>query len=103
MIFDRDELERLCVYTLRNVAREVGVKAPTTLKKSELINEIERIQRGEKQAKIPDTRGRPVKSLIGEEKKIIDSISEIKKNIVKKDVIEIILKEIERKLYEILL
>ena len=41
--------EKLGIYDLRNAARELGVERPTTLKKSELIAQIEKIKSGEKE------------------------------------------------------
>lgn len=40
--------ESLGIYLLREYARDVGVKSPTMLRKSELIKEIELIKTGQK-------------------------------------------------------
>ena len=62
--------ENYCVYELRNFAREVGVKAPTTKTKFEIINEIRRIEKGEIKPYIPKVRvGRPFKNIKFENKK----------------------------------
>jgi len=43
---DYDELNKLGVYDLRNYARIIGVKSPTTKKKAELIEKILQIHQG---------------------------------------------------------
>ena len=55
-------LEKYSIYELRQIARSMGVKAPTTKKHSELINEIKKIQNKEI-APIKTTKGRPAKVL----------------------------------------
>lgn len=37
---DKEKLYKLSIFTLRNMARDVGMKAPTTKKKDELISFI---------------------------------------------------------------
>ena len=101
MGFDKEQLQKLSVYDLRNVAREIGVKAPTTLTKQALIEEILQIESGKKQPSAPTKRGRPIKNYIDNNAdKILSDIRE--KQAIKKQIIDCILKEIEEKLYEIL-
>ena len=57
----RESLNKLSIYQLRNKAREMGVKAPTTKLQKQLINEILLIQSGE-QSPIKSNMGRPPKS-----------------------------------------
>ena len=83
----------------------MGVKAPTFLKKQALIDEIVLIQSGKKAQKFAKQKGRSVKSnpqtdLVNNEKTIIDAIS-LKKSI-KKQFIQSILQELEKKLNELL-
>ncbi len=55
------QLQKLPLHKLRDLGREKGVKAPTSLKKSELIVAIANIESGKTQPKFNDkNRGRPV-------------------------------------------
>lgn len=54
------ELEKLSIYELRRLARDVGVKAPTTKHHQELIDSVKKILSGEQQAYL-SKRGRPPK------------------------------------------
>ena len=63
MKLTKEELENYCIYDLRTIAREVGVKAPTVLRKEQLLDEILLILSGEKQPNFTSKRGRPVKKL----------------------------------------
>ena len=101
MKFSREELDKINIYALRNVAREVGVKSPTSLTKQVLIEEILQIQSGAKQPVVQSKRGRPIKNSI-ENKNDEISISVKEKMAIKKELIDKILKEIEMKLYEII-
>lgn len=58
----RNRLESLSIYELRAVARQVGVKSPTTKKHRELVESVLRIQSGEEQA-FSTKKGRPPKQL----------------------------------------
>ena len=40
MKYEKEQLQQTNIYCLRNIAREVGVKSPTSLKKQQLIDEI---------------------------------------------------------------
>lgn len=55
-------LEKYSIYELRQIARSMGVKSPTTKKHSQLIDEIKKIQNKEI-APIKTTKGRPAKVL----------------------------------------
>ena len=59
MKYTKEELYDFDIYSLRYLGRNIGVKAPTSLKKAELIENILSVQNG----KIPPyttKRGRPV-------------------------------------------
>ena len=104
---ERDYLEELNVHCLRIIGREAGVKAPATLRKKILIEEIVAIQSGEKQPAKPTNKGRPIKNFVTEmsaeeEKEIIDRLTIIAENEVKKKFIAYVLSEVEKKLNEIL-
>ncbi len=64
MHYSKDELYETNLHSLRIIGREVGVYAPTHLKKKELINEIMSIVNGEKLPCKPTKKGRPVKKNI---------------------------------------
>lgn len=59
-----DELNELSLFELRNAAREMGVKSPTTFKKGDLIQKMISVSSGQSS---PSTskRGRPPKALVG--------------------------------------
>lgn len=61
-IIARNRLEGLSIYELRAVARQVGVKSPTTKKHRELVEAVLRIQSGEERA-FSTNKGRPPKQL----------------------------------------
>ncbi len=57
-------LNKLGIFELRNLGRDVGISSPTTLRKEELTKEIMSIVNGEKQpTKAKTKQGRPPKSL----------------------------------------
>ena len=61
---DEFSMRQMSIYELRNVARQVGVLSPTTLKKEELISKVNAILSGEIKPEIPKSRqGRPPKNL----------------------------------------
>ena len=64
MQYDRYQLYEMNIHVLRNIAREVGVNAPTSFKKNALINEIVQISSGKKQPCIPSNKGRPPKNRV---------------------------------------
>lgn len=60
---DREKLNSLNVFGIRDYARKVGVSSPTSKKKDELINEILDILEGKKQPQQSKTKqGRPPKN-----------------------------------------
>lgn len=57
------DYKKLCIYELRELARKVGVKAPTSLKRAELIKRINDICSGkEKPFSEIRVKGRPAKT-----------------------------------------
>ena len=102
MRYTREELDKLNYHVLRNLAREVGVRAPTSFAKGKLIDEILLIESGKKEPFKGTSKGRPVK------KNTIDKISleqisvSIEKEKIKTEIIETLSKEIEKQLHEIL-
>lgn len=60
---NRQELKTLGIHKLRDLARELGVKAPTTKRQSELIEEILKIECGEQEA-VKSNMGRPPKGKV---------------------------------------
>lgn len=61
---NHEKLKELGIFELRNFARSLGVKSPTTLKRDELINEIEMVFSGKKPRYVRTTKqGRPPKTL----------------------------------------
>ena len=96
MKFTKEQLENYSIYDLRTIAREVGVKAPTTLRKQELLDEILLISSGKKQPSSPSKRGRPIKKLgidISKTANILDEKTLYEKN--KSQTIKTILSQIE--------
>ena len=111
MQYDVFQLYEMDIHTLRNIAREVGVKSPTTLTKKALIDEILQIESGNKQPCMPTKKGRPPKNNGANQKlenekivdeKIVDENAMDLKNNMKKEFIACILKEIEKKLINLL-
>ena len=78
------ELEYTSIHTLRTIAREMGVKAPTSLRKHELIGAIIRIDKGiDKPCR--SNKGRPnIDTEINYEKKIPYNLSKKEEEIIKK-------------------
>ena len=62
MQYERDDLYATKIGILQKYAREIGVKAPTCLTKRALINEIILVQSGKKAPCAPNKRGRPAKN-----------------------------------------
>lgn len=59
-----EDLEKVSIYQLRNIARRIGVFRPTTLTKAKLISEMTDIMTGKKPPYKPAVRqGRPPKTL----------------------------------------
>ena len=72
----KQELFALGVHKLRELARQMGVKAPTTKRQGELVEEILKIQSG-KQAAIKSNMGRPPKKVDGSDTYIINDNSQL--------------------------
>ncbi len=65
MEYKEEFLQNCSIYQLRMIAHQVGVKAPTSKKKEELINHILAIQNGDEASYFPQIRmGRPVKDVL---------------------------------------
>ena len=63
MDFDFNKLNNLRIHELRDLARNVGVKSPTSLKKEQLIEQVLLILSGEQEPHVNTTKqGRPAKS-----------------------------------------
>ena len=95
-----ETLSKLDLHSLRKIGREIGVKAPTTLYKKELIAEIIKIKNGEKQPYV-SKKGRPT-SKMKKEELLLEILPADTKKLIKKEFINTLLKEIEKKLYELL-
>ena len=126
MQYNKDDLYAQNIHILRDLAREIGVNAPTLLNKKALINEIILIDCSKKPPCIPSNRGRPARNR-GEsipielkpiEKEPIEikpieiepieqketeklDLADIKKE-MKKEFIATVLREIERQLNKVL-
>ncbi len=103
---DFNRYEKINIHSLRNIARKIGVKSPTTLKKKELIEEILLIESGKKPP-CATKRGRNTNiriedKVIDNEKFLIELNSSHVKDRIKEELIENILIEIRKKLYELL-
>ena len=55
------DFENMGIYDLRNYARHIGVKSPTTLKRDELIQRINQIIEGDAPKEVLTKKGRPPK------------------------------------------
>ncbi len=60
MEYKKEELLKINIHSLRTIGREIGVRAPTALTKSVLIEEILDIHYGRKKPCLPPKTGRPV-------------------------------------------
>lgn len=60
--FKKADIDHLSLFELRDVARELGVPKPTTLKRENLLDAIEDIMLGRTKPAPRTTRGRPTKS-----------------------------------------
>ncbi|MBR5250757.1 MAG: hypothetical protein IKV38_01920 [Clostridia bacterium] len=112
MKYDKEQLEQINIHALRNIAREVGVRAPTRLNKNVVIKEIMQIESGQKQPYQATRKGRHAKDFVindqiknptisvGVETK--ESLTSDEREKLKKEFISVFLKEVEKKLNEIL-
>ena len=107
MNYRKEQLNEISIYDLRAFARKIGVKSPSSMIKRNLIEEIIKVENGEKAPDFSGKRGRPPKRKllpeIPEDEEFILDIDggEIWKK-VKAKLISAILKDIEKKLNEIL-
>lgn len=62
--FTKEKLENISYFILREIARQMGVKAPATKKKEQLIDEILLIQEGKLKPCKPTNKGAPKKGKI---------------------------------------
>ena len=62
-----EQLDAKTIFEVRDIAKEVGVSAPTKMKKSELIDMILKITSCEIVAPEPPRRGRPPKDAYSKE------------------------------------
>jgi len=61
---ERDQLENLSIFELRDFARKIGVFNPTVLKKNDLISAIQDVQSGKVKPHVSKTKqGRPPKEI----------------------------------------
>ena len=71
MDFSKEELRKITAYSLRVMARQMGVRSPSLKTKQELIDDILRVADGSAEIKGRTNRGRPcLKSL--DAKNIVD-------------------------------
>ena len=102
MKYDREYLNLTNVHALRNIAREIGVRAPCSLKKQVLIDEIMLIESGKKEPHKKSNKGRPVKNGVQN----INHLSGVNlialKKEIKKEIISKILMHMEKMLNDIL-
>ena len=107
MEFTKENLKEINVYSLRSLARQIGVKSPSTLNKDALINEIVEIKSGKKEPYFASKVGRPTKAIVKLEdmykKESLLSFDKVElQKEIKQQLISSILKEIEKKLNEIM-
>ncbi len=62
--YTKQELERLSIFDVRSIAKEVGVSAPTKINKAELVDLIYKISNGLMEPPTPPRVGRPRKESI---------------------------------------
>ena len=106
MEYNLEQLQQINLYSLRNIARNIGVRAPTALTKLKLIDEIIKIQSGQKEPCIPSRAGRPAGQCVSEIQLISNpnekaNIKKIKEQ-AKRELIDDILKELEKKLEKLI-
>lgn len=106
MEYEKEELLKINIHSLRTIGREMGVRAPTALRKSVLVEEILDIHYRRKKPCQPPKTGRPVgvcvenlnnvKDYIEGKQQLLD-IDNIIKNAKKKLIYEIIA-ELQKKI-----
>ncbi len=93
MDYNIEHLNQINIHSLRNLARKIGVKAPSSLKKQELIDQILLIESGKNQPYRPIKQGRPLKPIVD-----INTFLDINLVKTKQELISSILKDIEKTL-----
>ena len=96
-----DDLENLNYYSLRVLAKEIGVKAPSKLTKAQIIQEISLIKSGVKEPYV-STKGRPAKPNLIKDNIFVDVNACLEKDAIKKSLIKNVVNEIEKWLYVLL-
>ena len=103
MDFKKNELEFFSIHGLRNIGREIGVKAPSSLKKAELIENILKVQDGTIPPHVtkkgrPALQSKPQDETTPQAECTEEEIREIIKNIIErsKEKVEKELRESER-------
>ncbi len=61
--FTKEQLDNMNLFVLREIGREIGVKAPAAMKKENLINDIMAIQEGRLEPVAPTKLGAPPKKM----------------------------------------
>ena len=107
MEITKENLKEISVYSLRNLARQIGVKSPSTLNKDALIDEIIEIKSGRKEPYFSSKSGRPTKAIANledlDKKESLLSFNKVEfQKEIKQQLISSILEEIEKKLNKIL-
>ena len=108
MKYDKEQLYETNMHSLRKIAREMGVYAPTRLNKKELIREILEIDSGEKLPCAPSKRGRPIKNDLESNyvaptpPNTVEENETLLKERIKQELISSILKDVEKRLNTLL-
>ena len=106
MEYSLEQLQQINLHSLRVIARDIGVRAPTALTKNVLIEEIIKIQSGKQKPCVPSKAGRPTGKSVAEIQVISNSneranILKIKEQ-AKKEIINDILAEVKKKLEQLI-
>ncbi len=106
MEYSLEQLQQINLHSLRVLARDIGVRAPTALTKNVLIEEIIKIHSGKQKPCVPSKVGRPAGKSFAEIQIISNSneranILKIKEQ-AKKEIINDILAEVKKKLEQLI-
>ena len=105
MKYSIEELNAFNLHSLRILARNFGVKSPSSLKKSVLVDEILNIQNGIKNPYFSNKKGRPVKRYVTLQKNNGDTEIVCENTLrtqLKKEFISTILQKVEKLLNDVL-
>ena len=84
--FTEEELYKLNIHELRDIARQIGVQSPTTKKKEELVSQTLQIVYGEMPRSIAKTgAGRPVRNKTKPSRIVYDLQNQYKSGMVVED------------------